>query len=47
MHTVEMSSTRSTELIRRIELGIEVALKDIFATMFNDIARVVRHTDIV
>lgn len=47
MHPVEMSSKCSTELIRKIELGIEVALRDIFATMFNDEAKVVQHTDIL
>ncbi len=46
MHTVEIPYPRSTVLIRKLELGIEAALKDIFATMFNDNARVLRHTEI-
>jgi chemotaxis protein CheX len=47
MSTGEITATCSTDMIRKIEDGLETALKDIFTTMFCHEVNVIPHMEIL
>jgi chemotaxis protein CheX len=47
MSTNVTAAARSNDMIGKIEVGLETALKEIFATMFGSEARVIPHSEVV